>query len=242
MNEQPPTPPGAAPAGRAGTDVAGAARGAGAKAPADHAAEPAWAVTVVLPTAAATIEWGRDLAGLLRAGDLLVLSGGLGAGKTTLTQGIGAGLQVGGRIASPTFIIARSHPAAGQGPALVHVDAYRLTSLAEVDDLDLDASMTESVTVVEWGAGMVEDLAADRLEIELVRARGAAPPGALPGGRPEPVAGPDTGGATEAASRPDAQAQSAPGLGTVPQAEPRTATVRGYGPRWSGIDITEVAQ
>lgn len=129
-------------------------------------------VTVELPDAEATVELGRRLAGVLRAGDLVVLVGGLGAGKTTLTQGIGAGLGVRGQVASPTFIIARVHPSTG-GPDLVHVDAYRLTSLAEVDALDLDASVAESVTVVEWGAGLVEDLAEDRLEVEITRPRGA---------------------------------------------------------------------
>ncbi|PYG00667.1 tRNA threonylcarbamoyladenosine biosynthesis protein TsaE [Georgenia satyanarayanai] len=120
----------------------------------------------------ATRELGRRLAGLLRAGDLVVLTGDLGAGKTTLTQGIGAGLGVRGQVASPTFIIARAHPNLGQGPDLVHVDAYRLQSLAEVDALDLDSSLEDSVTVVEWGEGMVEGLAEDRLEIMVGRPRG----------------------------------------------------------------------
>lgn len=129
-------------------------------------------VTVPLPDAAATRALGERLASVLAAGDLVVLTGGLGAGKTTLTQGIGAGLGVRGQVASPTFIIARVHPALADGPALVHVDAYRLTSLAEVDALDLDADVEDSVTVVEWGAGLVEDLTADRLEVEMVRPRG----------------------------------------------------------------------
>jgi tRNA threonylcarbamoyladenosine biosynthesis protein TsaE len=109
---------------------------------------------------------------VLRAGDLVVLTGDLGAGKTTLTQGIGAGLGVRGQVASPTFIIARVHPSLTGGPALVHVDAYRLGSLDEVDALDLDASLDESVTVVEWGEGLVEGLAEDRLEVTLRRPRG----------------------------------------------------------------------
>ena len=125
-----------------------------------------------LPDPEATRELGRRLAGVLRAGDLVVLTGDLGAGKTTLTQGIGTGLGVRGQVASPTFIIARSHPSLGQGPDLVHVDAYRLRSLAEVDALDLDSSLEDSVTVVEWGEGMVEDLAEDRLEISVARPRG----------------------------------------------------------------------
>ncbi|WP_324649634.1 tRNA (adenosine(37)-N6)-threonylcarbamoyltransferase complex ATPase subunit type 1 TsaE [Georgenia sp. H159] len=125
-----------------------------------------------LPDPEATRELGRRLAGVLRAGDLVVLTGDLGAGKTTLTQGIGAGLGVRGQVASPTFIIARAHPSLGEGPDLVHVDAYRLTSLAEVDALDLDSSLEDSVTVVEWGEGMVEGLAEDRLEVTVARPRG----------------------------------------------------------------------
>lgn len=107
------------------------------------------------------------MAAILRPGDLLILIGPLGAGKTALTQGIGAGLQVQGRIASPTFVIARVHPG-GRIP-LVHVDAYRLASLDEVDDLDLDISIDDSVTVIEWGAGRGEQLAETRLEIVLDR-------------------------------------------------------------------------
>jgi tRNA threonylcarbamoyladenosine biosynthesis protein TsaE len=126
-----------------------------------------------VPTAEAMREFGRSLAVVLRAGDLLVLSGDLGAGKTTLTQGIGAGLRVRGEITSPTFVIARVHPSLVGGPSLVHVDAYRLASMAEVDDLDLDATLAESVTVVEWGEGMVEELASNRLEIRLTRPHGS---------------------------------------------------------------------
>ena len=113
-----------------------------------------------LPTVDDTKALGARLGARLRAGDLVVLTGPLGAGKTALVQGIGAGMGVQGRIASPTFVIARVHPAASaDGPALVHVDAYRLGSLDEVDDLDLDVSAADSVTVVEWGAGLVEQLA-----------------------------------------------------------------------------------
>ncbi len=117
--------------------------------------------------------FGRGLAGHLRAGDLVVLTGALGAGKTTLAQGIGDGLQVRGPVTSPTFVIARVHPPQGSGPALVHVDAYRLNHPAEVDDLDLDADLDLAVTVVEWGGGMVDRLADDRLEISIARARDA---------------------------------------------------------------------
>ena len=111
---------------------------------------------------------GVSLAKLLRAGDLVVLTGDLGAGKTTLTQGIGDGLGVRGPVTSPTFVIARVHPSLVGGPALVHVDAYRLGSTLELDDLDLDTSLADAVTVIEWGAGLVEQLSDDRLEITLV--------------------------------------------------------------------------
>ncbi len=115
---------------------------------------------------------GAEVASVLRAGDLVLLDGPLGAGKTTLTQGIGAGLAVRGAVTSPTFVIARSHP--GPGPSLVHVDAYRLSGSVEVDDLDLDADLDRVITVVEWGSGKVEGLAADRLEVEIRREAGLA--------------------------------------------------------------------
>jgi tRNA threonylcarbamoyladenosine biosynthesis protein TsaE len=121
-----------------------------------------------IPTDGAMRDLGRELAALLRAGDLVILTGPLGAGKTTLVQGIGAGLGVRGPVTSPTFVIARVHPpVSGSGPSLVHADAYRLGSVAEVDDLDLDADLGRSVTVVEWGEGLAEGLAEDRLEISI---------------------------------------------------------------------------
>ncbi len=110
---------------------------------------------------------GARLGSVLRAGDLVVLTGGLGAGKTTLTQGLAEGLGVRGPITSPTFVIARVHPSLHGGPALVHVDAYRLGGLGELDGLDLDASLEESVTVVEWGHGLAEVLSSDYLEVLL---------------------------------------------------------------------------
>ena len=113
---------------------------------------------------------GERLAAQLRAGDLVVLTGELGAGKTTLVQGIGTGLGVRAPVLSPTFVIARVHKD-GRLP-LVHVDAYRLGSDAEVDDLDLDADLDSAVTVVEWGEGLVERLSADRLEVRLERSTG----------------------------------------------------------------------
>jgi tRNA threonylcarbamoyladenosine biosynthesis protein TsaE len=119
--------------------------------------------TLRIPTDVAMRDLGRTLAGELRAGDLLILSGPLGAGKTTLVQGIGLGLGVRGAVTSPTFVIARVHP--GPRVPLVHADAYRLGSVIEVDDLDLDTA--NSVTVVEWGEGLAEGLADDRLEISI---------------------------------------------------------------------------
>lgn len=120
-----------------------------------------------LETADDTRAFGVSLAHELRAGDLVILTGGLGAGKTTLTQGLAEGLGVRGPITSPTFVIARIHPSLVGGPSLVHADAYRLGGISELDDLDLDASLDDSVTVVEWGHGVADDLSDDRLEIVL---------------------------------------------------------------------------
>lgn len=111
----------------------------------------------------------RALAGVLRAGDLLVLDGPLGAGKTTFTQGLGAGLDVRGPVASPTFVIERVHPALSGGPDLVHVDAYRLGAGEDLDDLDLEADLDRAVTVIEWGRGRVEHLVESWLLVELER-------------------------------------------------------------------------
>lgn len=121
--------------------------------------------SVRLRTREETQDWGRRLGSLLRAGDLLLLTGGLGAGKTTLTQGIADGLQVRGPITSPTFVIARVHPSLVGGPELVHVDAYRIDGALELDDLDLDSDLESAVTIVEWGAGLAEELTDDRLEL-----------------------------------------------------------------------------
>ncbi len=125
-----------------------------------------------LAAPADTRAFGRALAAVLRAGDLVVLTGPLGAGKTALAQGIGAGLGVRGDVTSPTFVIARVHrpdPARGGVLPLVHVDAYRLGGVVEVDDLDLDADLADSVTLVEWGGGLVERLADAHLEVRIER-------------------------------------------------------------------------
>jgi tRNA threonylcarbamoyladenosine biosynthesis protein TsaE len=128
--------------------------------------------TLALASADDTHDFGMRLGRLLRAGDLVVLTGGLGAGKTTLTQGIGSGLDVRGPVTSPTFVLARVHPSLVGGPALAHVDAYRLGGALELDDLDLDADVADSVTVVEWGHGVAERLADAYLEVELEVADG----------------------------------------------------------------------
>lgn len=126
-------------------------------------------VRLTVPDTDAMHALGEHLADLLKPGDLIIASGDLGAGKTTLTQGIGRGLGSDGPIISPTFVIARIHPSKTGRPALVHADAYRLSGLDELEDLDLDTSVGDSVTVVEWGAGMAEELADHRLEIDIRR-------------------------------------------------------------------------
>ncbi len=131
---------------------------------------------MILTTVDDTRAFGARLAAVLQPGDLVVLSGPLGAGKTALAQGVGRGLRVLGDVTSPTFVIARVHRpdrAAGGTVPMVHVDAYRLGSVtdprAQVDDLDLDASVDDSVTLVEWGEGMVEQLADSYLEVRIDR-------------------------------------------------------------------------
>jgi len=129
----------------------------------------ALAVEVEVPDADAMRALGSRVASVLRAGDLVIASGDLGAGKTTFTQGLAAGLGVRGPVISPTFVLARVHPSLAGGPALVHVDAYRLGGFAELEDLDLEASLDDSVTLVEWGTGVAEGLAEDRLEVDIRR-------------------------------------------------------------------------
>lgn len=175
-----------------------------------------------VPTAAAMRALGGRLAGTLRAGDLVLLTGPLGAGKTTLVQGLGEALGVRGQVTSPTFVIARVHPSLAGGPALVHVDAYRLGGMAELDDLDLD--LEGSVTVVEWGGGLAEGLSADRLEITIAFAtdeRGAADERG--GGGPRRAGGESGGGGELWAGGEAGRAD-----------EPRTVRITGAGPRWTG--------
>ena len=172
----------------------------------------------------------------LQAGDLLVLTGELGAGKTTFTQGLGEGLGVRSGIISPTFVLVRIHPNLPDGPRpggpdLVHVDAYRLGSASEIDDIDLENTMDSAVTVVEWGRGRVEHLSESRLEVDLLRSLGgstrarpeaAAHEAAAPG-----AARPENGRDTPAAPTPEVL-----DFDTDDDDEPRTIVIRGFGPRW----------
>ncbi len=156
---------------------------------ADLSAAAQATVQVRVQGAAQMRELGVSLAAFLRAGDLIVLTGKLGAGKTTLAQGIGTGLGVRGPVTSPTFVIARVHRSLRGGPDLVHADAYRLGSRLEVDDLDLDTELDRSVLVVEWGEGLVEYLAPAHLLVRIDRPRPAVPDGsaAEPGDEPRLV-------------------------------------------------------
>ena len=196
---------------------------------------------VVIETADAesTRALGSRLAVLLRAGDLVMLSGDLGAGKTTLAQGVGAAMGVRGRVSSPTFIIARVHPALADGPDLIHVDAYRLSSLEEVDALDLDSSMDDSVTLVEWGRDKVEALSADRLEITIARPRGG-----LVGGRAE-APGESSGAGSGSADSADSAGSAGSDVTDLTEADDsrrsvRSVTVTAVGPRWTGVDLTRL--
>lgn len=196
---------------------------------------------VVIETADAesTRALGSRLAALLRAGDLVMLSGDLGAGKTTLAQGVGAAMGVRGRVSSPTFIIARVHPALADGPDLIHVDAYRLSSLEEVDALDLDSSMDDSVTLVEWGQDKVEALSADRLEITIARPRG----GLVGGGAEAP--GESSGAGSGSADSADSAGSAGSDVTDLTEADDsrrsvRSVTVTAVGPRWTGVDLTRL--
>lgn len=159
---------------------------------------------------------GRRVSGLLRAGDLLVLTGPLGAGKTTFTRGLGEGLEVRGQVASPTFVLARTHPTAS-GTPLVHVDAYRLSGEAELDDLDLD--FEGSIVVVEWGAGLLDGVSDSWLDVVIERPTGAVERHGVGASEGEPV---DVGPAGEA-DMPDLETPD----------EPRRVTITPHGTRWA---------
>lgn len=200
----------------------------------------AW--TFATGTAEATQDVAGKLAGLLRAGDLIILSGELGAGKTTFTQGLGRSLGVREGIISPTFVLVRIHPNLPEGPNpggpdLVHVDAYRLATPGEIDDIDLENTMDSSVTVVEWGVDRVEHLAASRLEIELVRAVGGAAPTAA--GASGSVSTAVTGD-WDAATGDDDFASTFDTDGD--DDEPRTLRLQAVGPRWDGVDFSVLGQ
>lgn len=126
--------------------------------------------TIEVATGDAMEHFGARLASVLRAGDIVSLSGPLGAGKTTLTRGLGEALGVRGPVTSPTFVLARTHPSLRGGPALIHVDAYRLGSALELDDLDLD--LDSAVTVVEWGTDAVPAITDTWLEVSIARPTG----------------------------------------------------------------------
>ena len=111
----------------------------------------------------------QKLATKLKAGDVVLLSGNLGVGKTTFTQGLAKTLQVKGQVTSPTFVIARLHKSLNNGPDLLHVDAYRLNSLAEIQDLDLVSDLSHAVIIVEWPREMVNDLSENPIKVEIIQ-------------------------------------------------------------------------
>lgn len=197
-------------------------------------------------TAAQTQQIAGNLAAQLKGGDLIILSGELGAGKTTFTQGLGRSLGVRAGIISPTFVLVRIHPNLPEGPNpggpdLVHVDAYRLATPGEIDDIDLENTMDSSVTVVEWGVDRVEHLAASRLEIALVRAVGAAAEMAA-----ETMAGAEQGEAASDVADADDGSMDLDEIfagsfdAEADDDEPRTLRLRALGPRWAGIDLSQL--
>jgi len=168
------------------------------------------AIALTIATPEAMGELGARIADRLQAGDLVALNGELGAGKTTLTRGLGARLEVRGAVTSPTFVLARTHPREGGAP-LVHVDAYRLSSAAELDDLDIDYEA--SIVVVEWGAGLLDGLTDDWLEVDIVR---------------------PTGGAADLVDSSDGGADGGAD-GDADVAEPRAVAITGHGERWKDL-------
>lgn len=171
---------------------------------------------VTVPTATAMDALGRRLASLCRAGDVLSLTGPLGAGKTTLVRGFGAALGVRGAVSSPTFVLARTHPSLRGGAALIHVDAYRLGSALELDDLDL--VLDASVTVIEWGSEVVSAITDTWLDVTIVRSTGGVGSGVGVGdgaGDPADDEGDD---------------------------DPREVLIRGVGRRWQEVDLSVLAE
>lgn len=182
--------------------------------------DPVWSQEFSVASVEELQRAAASLGRLLVAGDLLILTGELGAGKTTFTQGLGRGLGVREGIISPTFVLVRSHPPLADGPALVHADAYRLESDAEIDDLDLESTLDGSVTVVEWGSGRVEHLADSWLHITLIR-----PVVSVPSDRRQSavvVPGSNAGEPAETTDDDD---------------EPRHVRIDAYGPRWAKLQL-----
>ena len=185
---------------------------------------PQWELALSVQTAEETHALAAALGAVLEAGDLVILTGELGAGKTTFTQGLGEGLGVRAGIISPTFVLVRIHPNLPDGPRpggpdLVHVDAYRLESAAEIDDIDLENTLDSTVTVVEWGRGRVEHLSDSLLDVELHRPLGSS----------RGAAGDSAPGAPGADSAEDGVLD----FDMDDDDEPRTIVVRGFGPRWA---------
>lgn len=185
---------------------------------------PHWELSLTVQSAGETHALAAALGAVLEAGDLVVLTGELGAGKTTFTQGLGEGLGVRAGIISPTFVLVRIHPNLPEGPRpggpdLVHVDAYRLETAAEIDDIDLENTMDSTVTVVEWGRGRVEHLSESVLDVELHRPLGNSTPDAPTPGSPDGVMDFDT----------------------EDDDEPRTVLIRGFGPRWAEESVLPAA-
>lgn len=162
---------------------------------------------------------GARVAAQLRAGDVVLLTGELGAGKTTFTRGLGAALGVRGTVTSPTFVLARTHPR-DDGAPLVHVDAYRLSDVAELDDLDID--FERSIVVVEWGAGLIEHLVDAWLSITIDRPTGGG-----------------ASGADASVTDPDTDLETDPDDAPI---EPRTVTVAGLGERWADLGWLHAAR
>lgn len=170
-----------------------------------------------IPDAEAMHAFGVNLARGLSAGDLIVLTGPLGAGKTTLTRGLGEGLGVRGAVTSPTFVLARTHPSVVGGAPLVHVDAYRLSNAMELDDLDID--FAHSIVVIEWGRGLLDGITDSWLDIEIERPLGAS----------------EAAPSTDASSTVDTALTTVDGddsIEVLDLDEPRVVTVTGHGPRW----------
>jgi len=176
--------------------------------------------TFTIATPERMAELGATIAVQLGAGDLVLLNGELGAGKTTLTRAIGETLGIRGTVTSPTFVLARTHPrlddagvelSTDGAPPLVHVDAYRLSSAVELDDLDID--FEASIVIVEWGAGLLDGVSDSWLTVDIARPLG--------GGSRE-------NSADDLNESHDDFADEA--------IEPRTVTVTGTGPRWADME------